>query len=312
MYFSTEASLVSSKGEVWVVRREQGYALYHAVPGGPLELSAKLDLKNRPLLAIFEAGDKAYLAMADTFGDCMHYVAELTPGKPVKWDFAGQTKEAAKSAVIKLKKTSGRYAWFSKDKLRLLAMTGGRETMACRLPYKGAPFYHSPLYEAVRAGGRDLFFFPLIKNGKTALHYCERGKTAAAAWDAPEGYGFEFLTNHDGSAFAATSRRVGGEDEWRVFYVINDSGEMLPPIDMDKVLAGRSFKWALPVKAAGEEVFFLLDGKELVKTDGNKITSIAGLDGEPGNAAVTGAGVLFRNRSGLHLAGWDGKQRQAN
>lgn len=312
MYYMTEASLVSPEGEVWVVRREQGYALYHAAPGGPLELSAELGLKDRPLLAIFTAGSKTYMAMTRGYGDGMHYLAALVPGKPVKWELTGQTKEAARDAVIKMKKASGRYAWLSKDKQLLMAMAGGREAAVCRLPHKGAPFYHSPLYEAVKAGGRDLFFFPLIKNGKTALHYCERGKTAVPAWDAPEGYGFDFRTSHDGSAFAASSRRVDGEDEWRVFYVINDSGEMLPPIDADKVFAGRPFKWALPVKAAGKEVFFMLDGKELVKTDGNKTTSIAGLDGRPGDAAVTGAGVLFRNRAGLHLAGWDGKKRLVN
>ena len=312
MYFTTEASLTGPDGEVWVIRREPGYPLYHAAPGGNLQLSADLGLKDRPLLALFEEGGKTWLVMAQGYGDVMHYLAQLTPEKPVKWEFIGQTKEAARNSIIELKKKSGRYAWLSKDKKSLLLRGVSGETAACRLPLKGAPFYHSPLYGAVRAGGKDLFFVPLAKDGKTALHYCEKGKTAVPAWGGPEGYMFEFLTNHDGSVFAATSRRVGGEEEWRVFYVLNDAGEQLPPIDAHKVFAGRKYSRALPVKAAGKEVFFLLDGRELVKTDGTKTELVSRLDGDHVNTATIGSGILFRNASGLHLAGWDGRKKDLN
>lgn len=312
MYFSTEASWVGPDGEVWVITREPGYPLYHAAPGGGLELSASLGIKDRPLLTMFEAGGKTWLARAEGFGDGLHYLARLTPGEPVKWELAGQTKKAAWEAVVRIKKASGRYAWLSGDRRTLLAARAGKETPVCRLPYKGAPFYHTPLYRAVRAGGKDLFFVPLMKDGRTALYYCGDGRAAAPAWGGPEGLGLEFLSNHDGSAFAARSRRVNGGDEWRVFYVVSDSGELLPPLDADRVFAGRKFGWALPVKASGKEIFFLLDGRELVKTDGAGFSSVAKLDGRQANAAAVAAGIIFRNSSGLRLAGWDGKVSPLN
>lgn len=309
MHFVTETSLAGPDGDVWLVTREEDYRLYYAPPGGPLELQANLGLKANPLLAMFRIGEKSYLAMASRF-DAMQYLAELAPGKPVKWEFTGTGTDEGREAVIKKKKASGSYAWFSKDKMSLMATVNGREAAVCRLPYKGASFYHTPLYEAVSSGRITRFFVPLMRNGKTALYYCTPGKAAAPAWDAPEGYMFEFHTNHEGSAYAAVTRRTEGNDEYRVFYALNEAGEMLPPIDADKVFAGRSFRRAVPIKSVGDEVFFLLDGREVVKTDGKKVSLVADLGGKPSDAAAVRDGVLFRDKGGLNIAGWNGEIRR--
>ena len=311
VHYATEASLVRGDGSVWLVTREKEYKLYYARPGGPLEFQADLGLKDNPRLAMFRLGDKPYLAMTSRY-DSMQYLAELAPGLPVKWEFTGAGTDEGRAAVIKKKKASGKYAWLSEDKRKLIAAVNGREAAVCSLPYKGAAFYHAPLYEAVRSGNKTRFFLPLMKNGKTALYYCMPGKAAAEAWDAPEGYMFEFRTNHEGSAYTAVTRRINGNDEKRVFYVINETGKMLPPIDAGKAFAGRSFKRALPVKSVGDEVFFLLDGRTLAKTDGTKASSVAELGSRASDAAAVRDGILFRDKSGLHIAGWDGETRSLN
>lgn len=311
--YIVRAHLTGENGETWALLREDGTKLFYAGPGGRLAPAAELGFKDLRYATMFRIGAKAYIGMRGS-PDTMHYLAELVPGaKTLKWELLGSDSAEAGRAITKMRKASGTAAWLSADGMKLLRMSGGRETELCRLPYKGAAFYHTPVYKAVKAGDRELFFLPLRKDGRPSLYFCEKGKAARPAWNAPNDFMFKFTRNGDGSVFTSTTRRVDGQDRNRMFYALTGTGEFQPPIDADKAFSGLNFTAAEPVKAAGNETFFVLDHGKLVKlTGGTKPEIIAAWDTPVMTWRSVRDGVVYINKAGAFLVSWKGEKRRLN
>jgi hypothetical protein len=311
MSYIVRAHSVGENGETWVLLRDKTMRLLYAAPGGELKPAPEVGISGLNYPAMFRIGGKTYMGMRGR-PDTTHYLAELVPGaKTLEWKLIGTDSASARKTIINMQKASGTTAWLSADGMKVLRTAGGRETELCRLPYQNAAFYHSPVYSAVRTAGRELFFIPLKKGGKTALYVCEKGKAPQPAWNAPEGYMFEFRRNSDGSQFTSISRRDKGEDVDRLFYILDAAGRFQPPVDADKAFAGIPFTTAVPVKAAGLETLFVLDHSRLMRlTGGGKPEELAKWDAPVLTWRTVKDGIIYVNKAGMFLVSWKGEKRQ--
>lgn len=302
--YTVHSYVTDEKGGAWALIKQDGMKLFYAEPGGKLEPAAELGFKGVKYPAVFRLGGKAYLAMRGT-PDTMYYLAELVPGaKSLKWELLGSDEAQAGRAMADLEKRSGAAAWLSADRTRLLRRAGGREAEVCRLPYKGT--LSSSVFKPVQAAGRELFFVPLVKDGKKALYYCEKGKPARPAWDAPA-YLPPFFRNSDGSVYVNAESKEKG----LVFYMLDAEGNFLPPARQDLLLPGVKADSAFPVKVAGNELFFVLDHNQLVRAPaGRAPESLAAWDAPLMAWRTVRDGIVYMNNSGTFLVSWKGEKRR--
>lgn len=303
--YTVHSYVTDENGGAWALIKRDGMKLFYAEPGGKLEPAAELGFKGANFPAIFRVGAKAYLAMRGK-PDTLYYIAELIPGAgTLNWTLLGSDAAQAERAMAALQKSSGAAAWLSADRTRLLLRSGGRETEVCRLPYKGplSPSIFSP----VRSAGRDLFFVPLVRDGKKALYYCEKGKAARPAWDAP-GYLPPFFRNSDGSVYTNVEAE---EKKGLLFYMIDAEGNFLPPSRQELLLPGLKPNSAYLAKASGKELFFVLDHKQLVKSSpGRAPESLAAWDSPLMTWRTVRDGIVYMNNSGTFLVSWKGEKRR--
>lgn len=303
--YKVHSYVTDENGGAWALIKQDGMKLFYAEPGGKLKPAAELGFKDVNFPAIFRLGGKAYLAMRGK-PDTLYYIAELIPGaRTLNWKLLGSDAAQAERAMAALEKSSGAAAWLSADRTRLLRRSGGRETEICRLPYKGQ--LSPSIFKPVQAAGRELFFVPLVKDGKKALYYCEKGKPARPAWDAP-GYLPPFFSNSDGSVY--TNVEPEGK-KGLVFYILDAGGNFLPPVKQELLLPGLNPQSAFLVKVSGKELFFVLDHSRLVKsTAGSAPETLAAWETPLMTWRPVRDGVVYMNNSGTFLVSWKGEKRR--
>lgn len=304
--FIVHSNIIGENGETWALIKQNGLKLFYAEAGGKLKQAAELDGTGVKYPAVFRIGAKAYLAMRGK-PDTMHYIAELIPGaKTLQWRLIGSGAAEAQRTILNMQKDSGAGAWLSTDGRKLLVRADGRRTEACSLPY--AAEVSGKTYRPVRTANRELFFIPLVRNGKTKVYYCEKGKPALPAWDAPGYLPPVFFRNNDGSVYTSVSEK---ETSGTMFYILDDAGQFLPPLDAKKTLPGMDFKSAHLVRASAKELYFLLDDRTLVRTTaGGKPETMATWEGPPMAWRTVKDGIIRMHGSGTFLITWAGKNQR--